>query len=207
MKIMIKSLVLLGATLALIPAFTTRGQTTPLPRHRELTIRVAGQPGSYIGSGYASTYLTNIRARTIAREEPDLRAAINELDQLGMLPVQGFGLLPSAVAWQAKKPTHKVVEQQADTGLSYAELLMANSLAVESGNSFTQIIAMRAKTPTWGALARQLGVDTDLIIAKANAASQRIREVNLRYHRRQRRDGGTEFSGLNPNTHFNAVHH
>ncbi len=207
MKIMTKSLVTLGAALALMPGFSIHAQTNRLPRHRELTIRVASRTGSYIGSGYASSYLTNIRARTIAREEPELRQAIIQLDQLGMLPVRGFGLVPAAVGWQTKLPTHTVVEQQAETGLSYAELLMANALAAESGNSFAEVVAMRSGTRTWGELARHLNVDTDLIIAKVNMAAQRIRDVNLREHRRPENDSGTTLSRTNPNTHFNAAHH
>ena len=72
--------------------------------HREITKWISSPTGSLIGSGYTSTYLTNIRAKTTERDDAKLRGAINMLDGLGMVEVRGFGLLPAAVAWQAETP-------------------------------------------------------------------------------------------------------
>src|SRR5450432_4371155 len=149
MKIMTKFLVVLGV-LALVPGFTAQAHGSQSPKHHDLTVWVQGQQGSFIGGGYASSYLTNIRARTIGKEDPKLRNAVDSLDVLGMLPVKGFGLVPAAVSWQTEMPMRTLIEQQAETGLSYGELLIANSLAAKSEESFAQIIAMRAKTRTWG---------------------------------------------------------
>ncbi|MEO8439562.1 MAG: hypothetical protein ABI540_05005 [Spartobacteria bacterium] len=102
-----------------------------------------------IGGGYTSSYLTNIHAKTMAAEVLALRNAINQLASLGMISVKGFGLLPAAVSWQTDTPMPKLIEQQADTGLSYSELLLANSLAAESGQDFARIIALREQTRTW----------------------------------------------------------
>jgi hypothetical protein len=198
-------LVVLGV-LALLPAFTAQAQASPSARHREITVWVQGQLGSHLGSGYASTYLTNIRARTIKQEDPKLREAIDSLDGLGMLQVRGFGLVPAAVAWQSNKPMRKVIEQQAETGLSYGELLIANVLAAKSRESFDQVVARRTRTRTWGELAGQLHVDPGLLVTRANIASQRILAAESQTRRHTPREGGTNFTSTNPHIQH-ARHH
>jgi hypothetical protein len=173
----IKFLVLFGV-LTLAPSFHTQAQSSPSPRHRDLEVWIDAKLGSHLGSGYASSYLTNIRARTIEKEAPKLRNAIDALDGLGMRPVKGFGLVPAAVAWLTETHIHTLVEEQAETRLSYGELLIAHLLAAKSEQSFAQIVAMRGKTRTWGELARQLQIDPDFLVARANAASSRIRDVD-----------------------------
>lgn len=199
MKIITKFLALLGV-LTLAPGFTTQAQSSQSPKHRDLEVWIDAKVGSHLGSGYASSYLTNIRARTIEKEDPKLRNAIDSLDGLGMLPVKGFGLVPAAVAWQTKTHIHTLVEQQAETGLSFGELLIAHLLAAQSEESFAHIVAMRAKTPTWGKLAEQLNIDPDFLVTRANAASSRIRLVDFRTRRRPQREAGTNYTSVNPHT-------
>ncbi len=168
------------------------------PNHREITIWIPAKAGTLLGAGYTSSYLTDIRSKTLRHEEPKLRRAIDGLDDLGMRPIRGYGLLPAAVAWQTEVPIHTLVEQQAQTGLSYGELLMANALASKSGRSFNSVIVERANTKSWGDLAEQLGVDPTLVVAKANIAAQRIRDVELRFrHKPQQADSGVSYTGTN----------
>ena len=173
MKI-IRNFVLLLGVLALIPALKAQAQTPSEPKHRDITTWVDSPSGSLIGRGYTSTYLTNIRAKTIAKEDPALRNAIRSLDGLGMLAVKGFGLVPAAVAWQTGVSMQKLIEQQAETDLSYGELLIANSLASKGRKSFDEIVGLRATTGTWSALAQRLQIDPDFIVRRANIASERI---------------------------------
>ncbi len=201
MKIL--TLIVLGV-LTVVLGITAHAQASAVPKHPELTAWVASPTGSLIGGGYAKTYLTNIRAKTIGREDPKLRNAVVSLDGLGMLPVKGFGLVPAAVAWQTKLPMRKVIEEQAETGLSYGELLIANSLATESGQSFAEIISRRAKTPTWGGLAQQLHIDLDVLVARANIASKRIVAVEFRSRRGLGRAVDPSFSANAP--HVRALH-
>jgi len=205
MKTTAKFLVVLGA-FALVPGFTLQAQDSSAPKHKEITMWINAKLGSHIGGGYASTYLTNIRARTITREDPDLREALNALDGLGMLEVKGFGLVPAAVSWQTDIPIHILVREQAETRLSYGELLMTHALAARSGRSFDQVVAMRAGTGTWGELAKQLQVEPGLVIAKAKLASTRIRLAEFGTRRRPAREGGTNFTSVNPHTQ-QAHHH
>ncbi|MEP6976369.1 MAG: hypothetical protein ABI787_11085 [Spartobacteria bacterium] len=191
--------VLLGI-LMLAPSFTTQTNAAPVPQHREITVWITNPTGSLLGRGYCSTYLTNIRARTIGQDGPKLRNAVISLDGLGMLQVKGFGLVPAAVAWQSKLPMRKVIKQQAETGLSYGELLVANALASESGESFAAVVAQRGKTRTWGELATQLRVSPDLLITKVNTAAKRIVAVDFKSRRGPGRATNPAISSNNPHT-------
>ncbi len=205
MKTTTKFLVVVGV-LALLPGFTVQAQSSQPHRHRDLTVWVQGQRGSFIGCGYASTYLTNIRARTIEKEDANLRNAIASLDNLGMLPVQGFGLLPAAVAWQTGTSMRALIKEQADTGLSYGELLLANSLASKSNRSFADIIAMRERTRTWGELAEQLHVSPGFIIARADTAAKRILDAEFLSHRRKQHAQDPSVTSVNPHTQHSRLY-
>lgn len=205
MKTFHKFLAVLGG-LALAPGLTHGAQTAAASKHRDITVWVSSPTGTVLGRGYVSTYLTNIRARTIAKENRALRNAIGSLEALGMTPVRGFGLVPAAVAWQSKLPMRKVIQQQADTGLSYGELLLANVLADKSRQSFEQVVAMRGRTRTWGELANQLEVSPDFLVSRVQIASQRIKLVESSLRRRPMSDGGTSLAGANPHTQH-AHHH
>src|SRR4051812_47582324 len=94
------------ALLAQLPSLKAETQDSPPAKHRDLTMWIDAKLGSHIGGGYASTYVTNIRPKTIGNDDPGLQTAIKSLDGLGMLRVKGFGLVPAAVAWQTETPTH-----------------------------------------------------------------------------------------------------
>ncbi len=205
MKTFHKFLAALGG-LALLPGSIEAAPASPAPKHRDITVWVSSPTGTLLGRGYVSTYLTNIRARTIAKEDAPLRNAIVSLEALGMTPVRGFGLVPAAVAWQSKLPMRKVIQQQAASGLSYGELLLANVLAEKSRQSFEQVVAQRARTRTWGELANQLQVSSDFLVSRVQIASQRIKLVESSLRRRPMSDGGTSLAGANPHTE-RAHHH
>ncbi len=192
--------------LALVPGLTHGAQTAPAAKTRDITVWVTSSTGGLIGRGYVSTYLTNIRARTIKKEEPKLRRAIESLEGLGMTPVRGFGLVPAAVAWQSRLPMRKVIQQQAATGLSYGELLLANVLAEKSKQSVEQVVEMRGRTRTWGELAQQLDVSSAFLVSRVQLASERIKLVEASTRRRPMNDGGTTLAGANPHTEH-AHHH
>ncbi len=193
------------AGLALLPALSNAAPTKAPSKPHDITVWVSGSTGGILGRGYASTYLTNIRARTLAQDDLALRSAVESLEALGMLRVKGFGLVPAAVAWQSKLSLRKVVQQQAATGLSYGELLLANVLAEKSRQSFEQVVAQRARTRTWGGLAGQLEVSPDFLVSRVKIASDRIKLVEGNLRRRPMSDGGTSLAGANP--HTERAHH
>jgi len=206
MKMMTKFVVVLGV-LTQVPAFTAQADTSQSKsgKHLDLQVWVDAKVGTHLGSGYTSSYLTNIHAKTMSKEDRHLRTAIDDLDGLGMLPVKGFGLVPAAVSWQTDVPIRKLIEQQTETRLSYGELLVANSLAAKSGETFDQVISQRVRSSTWGDLAKQLNVEPDLLITKANMAAERIRLVEFNQRKRPQKDN-TAWTSANPHTQH-AVHH
>ena len=205
MKTMTKFLVVLGV-LAQVPAFTAQADKSQSQsgKHLDLQVWIDAKVGTLLGGGYTSSYLTNIHAKTMGKEEPQLREAINNLDGLGMMPVRGFGLVPAAVSWQTDVPIRTLVEQQAETRLSYGELLVANSLAAKSRETFNQILSQRVRSSTWGNLAKQLNVEPEFLVNKANLASERIRLVEFNSRKRPQRDP-TSMTATNPNaSHYQA---
>jgi hypothetical protein len=197
MKTLTKLLVVLGV-LAQVPALASQADTAQSGKHLDLQVWIDAKVGTHLGGGYTSSYLTNIRAKTMAKEDRQLRTAINDLDSLGMVPVRGFGLLPAAVSWQTDVPIHTLVEQQGETRLSYGELLLANALAARSGETFQEIISQRLRTATWGDLAKQLNVDPQSLVRKAIVAADRIRLVESNARKRPQRDS-TNMTTTNPN--------
>ncbi len=201
MKVVSKVPILLGILL-FVPGFAGLAES---PKHREITVWRSSPTGSLIGSGYASTYLTNIRAKTTRHDQAKLRQAIDALDGLGMIEVRGVGLLPAAVAWQSQTTMRQVIAEQAETGLSYGELLMAHTLAIESKRDLPQIVALRRGTGNWGELARQLGVSSETIVLRANLASDRIRAVDTKS--RQPGPGDVSLTQSRPNLHHYSLLH
>lgn len=201
MKVVSKVPILLGILL-FVPGSAGLAESL---QHREITAWRSSPLGSHIGSGYASTYLTNIRAKTTRHDQPKLRRAIDALDGLGMIQVRGLGLLPAAVAWQSQTAMREVIAEQAETGLSYGELLMAHTLAIESKRDLAQIVALRSGTGNWGELAKQLGVSSEMIVLRANLANDRIRAVDTKS--RQPGPGDVSLTQSRPSLHHYSQLH
>jgi hypothetical protein len=130
--------------------------------------------------------VVRLKARTMSGEEPAFRKAIDALDAQSGRVVRGVGLVPEAVSEETRVPVKRLEAQQAETGLSYGELLVANSLAVGSGNSFARILAMRAKTLTWADLSWKLRINPNSIVARAHGAVDIINDTQGRYNRQRK---------------------
>ncbi|MEP6936712.1 MAG: hypothetical protein ABI871_01450 [Chthoniobacterales bacterium] len=165
--------------------------------HRR-SVWVAPPTGSLLGGGYVDAGETNdsLKARLSANEIPVLRAAINSLDAQAGTIVQGWSLIAPAVAHQADVSLKILGAQRAKTGMSYGELLVANSLAKAGGQTFETILGMKGRAGTWGQLASQLKVNPDSIAARARAATESIKFAEAR--RRDRRQQNLKDSGFNP---------
>ena len=166
------------------PGFSLQAEE-PKKQNKERTVWVDPKTGSLIGGGYAQSGETAIFARTVSHENPRFRNAIDYLDAQGGIVVRGVGLVPAAVAWQTKLPVRTLVAQQAQTRLSYGELLIVNSLAEGTEKSFTEILTLRGKGRSWGELALKLHVNPDSITARAEAAANSIVYAEARGNRRR----------------------
>jgi hypothetical protein len=162
------------AVLALFPVISARAERPKSSQINERTTSLAGSAK------------TRLYARTITGEDLPFREAIDSLDAQSGKVMRGLGLVPAAVSTQTRVPLRTLHAQQAETRLSYGELLVADSLAVASGNSFARVLAMRAKTQTWAELSLKLRINPNSIIARAQAAYDSINYAQARFDRRHR---------------------
>jgi hypothetical protein len=186
----------IGMTLA-------RAQTTA-PKKK--TIWVPPPVGSHIGGHYEdagdveSQPTSNLGK---ARENSDLGTAVAKLDARANTVVEGHALLPTAVSIQTGVTVEVLKKQRASSGLSYGQLLVANSLASGSGKSFDQILALRAKTGSWSQLATSLRINPKSIIGRINAADESVKFAESR--RRLRREENLKDSGFNPGARIGTI--
>ncbi|HEX4667093.1 MAG TPA: hypothetical protein VH207_10865 [Chthoniobacterales bacterium] len=173
------------AVLVLFSGVPAQAQAPAQSKNKESTVWVTPKAGSLIGGGYTDSGVTTIQARTLGQDTFAFRNAIYYLDEQGGKTVRGVGLVPTAVAWQTKVRIRTLIEQQAQTHLSYGELLVANSVAEGSGKSLADILALREKVKSWGALSRQLHINPESIQARAKAASNAILYADARNDRRR----------------------
>src|SRR6266581_2812858 len=154
--------------------------------------RVGGDPptGSLLGGGYVDAGDRNdarpTTATVSAAEKPSFKTALNDLNAQSATVVEGWALIGPAVTWQTGVPLDTLKTQRAATGLSFGELLVANSLASGSGKSFNEIVRMKAKAQTWSHLAQQLNINIDSISARLRTANESVKYAESR--RRQRRE-------------------
>lgn len=178
-------------------------------RPKKRTVWVDAPTGSLLGRGVVDAGETDKgvgdASARLGGEDPKLRTAILKLDQQAGVVVEGWTLIANAVAWQTKVPVKTLKQQQESTGLTYGELLVANSLASGSNNSFESVMAMKQKTRRWSDLARQLKINPDSLVARADAAKQSLVLAQARRHERRDqnlRDSGFERSGANAEAAF-----
>ena len=77
-------------------------------------------------------------------------------------------------------PVDVVEEQRTRTGLGYGGLMIANSLARETGRSFDEIVAMKQSGMGWGRIAQENGVKLGPIVSRLNRADQGFRGVKVK---------------------------
>jgi hypothetical protein len=184
----------------MVMVFGVLGIETALVRAQapqERSVWVPPPTGSHIGGGFTSSGDSNNKSASKLRttqENTALGTAVATLDAKAATVVDGYALMPTAVAWQIKVPVEVLKKQRATSGLTYGQLLVANSLASGSGKSFDQILALRAKTRNWSQLAENLHVSVKSIIGRINAADDSLKYAES--HRRLRREQNLNDNGL-----------
>ena len=174
------------SALALVITFVTLGISTTLvcaqtATPRKKTVWVPPPMGSHLGGGFVET--DEVEKSTNARSAGDntpLGAAVAKLDAKAGTVVEGQALMPTAVSWQTKVPVEVLKKQQAKSGLTYGQLLVANSLATGSGKSFDQILALKAKNQSWTQLAEKLHIGVGSIVARVKAADESVTYAEAR---------------------------
>ena len=154
---------------------------TNAPRKR--TVWVPPPLGSHLGGGFVETGEVDNQSSSkpvTAKENPALGTAIAKLDARAGTVVDGYALMAAAVSWQTKVSVEILKKQHTTSGLSYGQLLVANSLATGSAKSFDEIMALQAKTGSWSHLAEKLHINLHSIVARANAATESITYAEAR---------------------------
>lgn len=163
---------------------------------KKRTVWVDAATGSHLGGGYvdAGDAENSSTSKIAAQENTPLGRAVATLDAKADTIVDGYGLLPTAVSWQTKVPVEVLNRQRTKSGLTYGQLLVANSLASASGKSFEQVLALRAKTRSWNQVAENLRISVKSIIGRLNAADESVKYAEAR--RRTKREQNLNDSGL-----------
>jgi hypothetical protein len=170
------------------------------------TVWVPPPVGSHIGGHYEDAGDVESKGTSElgkAGEKSDLASAVARLDARANTVVEGHALLPTAVSIQTGVTTAVLTKQRASSGLSYGQLLVANSLASGSGKSFDQILALRAKSQSWSQLATSLHINPKSIIGRINAADDQVRFAESR--RRLRREENLKDSGFHPGARIGKI--
>ena len=185
--------VILVASLALATTIILPCQAQTSAPAKKRTVWVDPPTGSLLGRGAINAGDQgdgrSSAATVSAAEKPTFRKALGDLDAQSATVVEGWALIGPAVTWQTGVPVETLKKQRAATGLSFGELLVANSLASGSGKSFNEIVRMKAKAQTWSQLAQQLNINIDSISARLRTASESVKYADSR--RRQRREQNT----------------
>jgi len=113
------------------------------------------------------------------QEEPALLLALATLDKETRMMGEGPAIW-DALSAQAKVPVSTLKQQRSTTKWNYGDLLVGNSLAIGSGNSFKQIVTLRAGANGWSQLARKLRIDPALIAARATAVTASLKQTKTR---------------------------
>jgi hypothetical protein len=151
---------------------------------KKRTVWVAPPTGSLLGGGYAdagNTDSSNAAATTLgANEKSSFRTALGELNTQAGTIVDGYALIIPAVALQTGVPQDTIKKQRAATGMTYGELLVANSMAKGSGKAFNEIVNMRGKEKSWQELSLRLRINIDSITARLKNAAESVKYAQSR---------------------------
>jgi hypothetical protein len=77
-------------------------------------------------------------------------------------------------------PVAVIEEQRTRTRLGYGGLLIANALAIETGRSFEEIVALKQSGMGWGRIAKEYGVKLGPIVSRMNRAHGAYRQARLK---------------------------
>jgi gas vesicle protein len=179
----------LTACMAVVIAIILPCQAQTSAPATKRTVWVEPPTGSLLGRGVVNAGGNDVArpsaAAISAAEKPSFKTALNDLDAQSATVVEGYSLIGPAVSWQTGVPVETVKKQRAATGLSFGDLLVANSLASGSGKSFNEIMRIKAKTQGWSELAKQLNINIDSVTARLRTAGESLKYADSRRNKRR----------------------
>jgi hypothetical protein len=174
----------IAITLALVLPCSAQ-KASPAPTKKR-TVYTPPPTGSLLGGGYADAGDTDVvanppRASTLSSaDKANFRQALTRFDAQSATIVAGYSLIVPAVKLQTGVPVETLKWQHDKTGMTFGELLVANSLAGGSGRSFSDILGMKNRGMSWTAISKQLGINIDSITTRLQAAEQSVKYAQSR---------------------------
>lgn len=110
-------------------------------------------------------------------------ANFNGISKLAYAKTTTYG----AVAGQTGVPIPKLITDRGANNLDYAELLVAESLAVATGKPVQAIVAQQASGQSWSDVARKNRINPASLTARLQAAGEVMHAVAERAYNKQRR--------------------
>ena len=89
------------------------------------------------------------------------------------------------ISTQTGIPVVTLEEQHTRTGLGYGGLLIANSLAAETGRTFDEIVALKQSGQGWGRIAKDHNVKLGPIVSRTKRADASFREIKVKTNKGQ----------------------
>ena len=175
-----------SGTIGIIMILPCAAQTAQPSPHKKRTVYTAPPTGSLLGGGYTDAGDTDVVTKSpkasslSAADKPSFRQALTHFDAQSSTVVDGYALIVPAVKLQTGVPAETLKWQQQKTGLTYGELLVANSLASGSGKSFNDIIAMKNKGQSWSQISQSLRINIDSITTRLKTAEESIKYAQSR---------------------------
>jgi hypothetical protein len=166
-----------------------------LPASAQKSYWVGPQTGSNIAPGfvrYGNTAPTTVQSST---EDPALAGAINSLESRAGTLIDGRLIIWDIVSQEVRVSVPALKQQAADTKMSAAELLVANSLAGGSGKRVGEVVALRRKSKSWAEVSKQLRVDPKSVAMRARSASESLRLAQTRIARGRERNNARMLQG------------
>ena len=130
------------------------------------------------------------RLQLSAADKPSFRQALTRFDAQSSTVVDGYALIVPAVKLQTGVSAETLKWQRQKTGLTYGELLVANSLASGSGKSFNDIIAMKNKGQSWSQISQSLRINIDSITTRLKTAEESIKYAQSRKKEKRNQNVG-----------------
>ena len=86
----------------------------------------------------------------------------------------------TVISREVNVPVVVLEEQRTRTHLGYGGLMIANALAVETGRSFDEIVALKTSGTGWGRIARDNNVNLGRIVSRLNRADGDFKKVKIK---------------------------
>ena len=186
----------ISGTIGIMMILPCAAQTAQPSPHKKRTVYTPPPTGSLLGGGYTSAGDTDAVANpptaysVSSADKASFRQALAHFDAQSSTVVDGYALIVPAVKLQTGVPAETLKWQRQKTGLTYGELLVANSLASGSGKSFNDILAMKNKGQSWSQISQSLRINIDSITTRLKTAEESVKYAQSRKKEKRNQNVG-----------------